>query len=124
MAASLVCGKTQYRVSSVLNRDVRQFGKKFMFDSNEETCWNSDQSVRVSELKVQFQGGFSAKTCRMEGCSVDEDFKVISHFYPEDNNSLQISFITAVYIKLYSLHYYFLFLLEMTLGLEAAYTLD
>lgn len=31
------------RVSSVLNRDVKQFGKKHMFDANEETCWNSDQ---------------------------------------------------------------------------------
>ena len=31
------------RVSSVLNRDVKQFGKKYMFDDNEETCWNSDQ---------------------------------------------------------------------------------
>ncbi|XP_051930860.1 nuclear receptor 2C2-associated protein [Hippocampus zosterae] len=101
MGDSLICGDTQYRVSSVLNRDVKQFGKKFMFDSNEETCWNSDQgdcqwlildfpqSVNVSELKVQFQGGFSAKTCRLEGCSGDGDFTVISHFYPEDNNSLQ-----------------------------------
>ncbi len=34
---------THYRVSSVLNRDVKQFGKKFMFDGDEETCWNSDQ---------------------------------------------------------------------------------
>lgn len=104
------------------------------------------QSVKVSELKVQFQGGFSAKTCRLEGktqrwlfpsislitngflmllsathlfsfscfplqtrcrsvkrsvifplrfsagCPKDGDFTVISHFYPEDNNSLQISF--------------------------------
>ncbi|XP_037104940.1 nuclear receptor 2C2-associated protein isoform X1 [Syngnathus acus] len=101
MADSLICGDTQCRVSSVLNRDVKQFGKKFMFDSNEETCWNSDQgdcqwlildfpqSVRLSEFKVQFQGGFSAKTCRLEGSSVDRDFTVISHFYPEDNNSLQ-----------------------------------
>ncbi|XP_072771181.1 nuclear receptor 2C2-associated protein isoform X2 [Nerophis lumbriciformis] len=67
------------KVSSVLNRDVKQYGKKYMFDSNEETCWNSDQGERqwlvldfpqpimVSELKVQFQGGFSAKTCRLEG---------------------------------------------------------
>ena len=31
------------RVSSVLNRDVKQFGKKFMFDGEEDTCWNSDQ---------------------------------------------------------------------------------
>ncbi|KAI2650405.1 Nuclear receptor 2C2-associated protein [Labeo rohita] len=41
-----------------------------MFDSNEETCWNSDQGesqwvalefpqpVKVSELRLQFQGGF------------------------------------------------------------------
>lgn len=31
------------RVSSVLNRDVKHFGKKHMFDASEETCWNSDQ---------------------------------------------------------------------------------
>ena len=31
------------RVSSVLNRDVKQFGKKHMFDNDDETCWNSDQ---------------------------------------------------------------------------------
>lgn len=85
----------------MLNRDVKQFGKKFMFDSNEETCWNSDQgdcqwvmlefplSVKVSELKVQFQGGFSAKTCRLEGCPKEGDLTEISQFYPEDNNSLQ-----------------------------------
>lgn len=90
-----------FRVSSVLNRDVKQYGKKFMFDCNEETCWNSDQgerqwlilefpeSVRVSEVKVQFQGGFSAKTCRLEGCAKNEEFTVSSHFYPEDNNFLQ-----------------------------------
>lgn len=30
-------------MSSVLNRDTKQFGKKFMFDDDEETCWNSDQ---------------------------------------------------------------------------------
>ncbi|XP_030288963.1 nuclear receptor 2C2-associated protein [Sparus aurata] len=101
MASSLICSDTQSRVSSVLNRDVKQYGKKYMFDSNEETCWNSDQgecqwvilefpqSVRVSQLKVQFQGGFSAKTCKLEGCPKEGDLAMISHFYPEDNNSLQ-----------------------------------
>ncbi|KAM4629735.1 nuclear receptor 2C2-associated protein [Polymixia lowei] len=102
MASSLICCETQSRVSSVLNRDVKQFGKKYMFDCNEETCWNSDQGdfqwvilefpqpVKVSEVKVQFQGGFSGKTCRLEGCPKDGDFTMIGHFYPEDNNSLQI----------------------------------
>nr|XP_040040465.1 nuclear receptor 2C2-associated protein [Gasterosteus aculeatus aculeatus] len=101
MASSLICSETQSRVSSVLNRDVKQYGKKFMFDCNEETCWNSDQGesqwvslefprpVKVSEIKVQFQGGFSAKTCRLDGCPKDGAFAEISHFYPEDNNSLQ-----------------------------------
>ncbi|XP_012671047.1 nuclear receptor 2C2-associated protein isoform X2 [Clupea harengus] len=101
MAASLICSSTQSRVSSVLNRDVKQFGKKYMFDSNEETCWNSDQgdaqwvflefpqSVRVTELRLQFQGGFSGRTCRFHGCLQDNDFALITDFYPEDDNSLQ-----------------------------------
>ncbi|NXA43172.1 NR2CA protein, partial [Eudromia elegans] len=67
------------RVSSVLNRDVKQFGKGHMFDAREETCWNSDQgpvqwvtldfprTVKVSRLHVQFQGGFSSRLCTLEG---------------------------------------------------------
>uniref|UniRef100_A0A673JHG8 Nuclear receptor 2C2-associated protein n=1 Tax=Sinocyclocheilus rhinocerous TaxID=307959 RepID=A0A673JHG8_9TELE len=104
MAESLICNNTQSRVSSVLNRDVKQFGKKFMFDSNEETCWNSDQGesqwvvlefpqpVKVFELRIQFQGGFSGKSCKLEGSAKKEDHKHIVDFYPEDNNCLQISF--------------------------------
>ncbi|XP_077964768.1 nuclear receptor 2C2-associated protein [Gasterosteus aculeatus] len=120
MASSLICSETQSRVSSVLNRDVKQYGKKFMFDCNEETCWNSDQGesqwvslefprpVKVSEIKVQFQGGFSAKTCRLDGCPKDGAFAEISHFYPEDNNSLQISFRLPVQIQIFSSIYYYL----------------
>ncbi|XP_072294602.1 nuclear receptor 2C2-associated protein [Eucyclogobius newberryi] len=99
MASSLICTETQSRVSSVLNRDVKQYGKKYMFDSSEETCWNSDQgecqwvslefpqSVKTAEIKLQFQGGFAAKTCRLEGSRMDGELKIINHFYPEDNNS-------------------------------------
>ncbi|KAI7790895.1 nuclear receptor 2C2-associated protein [Triplophysa rosa] len=103
MAASLICNNTVSRVSSVLNRDVKQFGKKFMFDANEETCWNSDQGgcqwvilefpqpVKATELRLQFQGGFSGKTSKLEGSAEEEDLKHILDFYPEDNNCLQIS---------------------------------
>ena len=31
-----------FRVSSVLNRDNKQFGKSHMFDGK-DTCWNSDE---------------------------------------------------------------------------------
>ncbi|NXH88390.1 NR2CA protein, partial [Edolisoma coerulescens] len=67
------------RVSSVLNRDVKQFGKQHLFDGSEETCWNSDQGtsqwvtldfpqpVKVSQLHIQFQGGFSSRLCTLEG---------------------------------------------------------
>ncbi|KAF1565626.1 UNVERIFIED_CONTAM: Nuclear receptor 2C2-associated protein, partial [Eudyptes pachyrhynchus] len=92
------------RVSSVLNRDVKQFGKKHMFDRSEETCWNSDQgtcqwvtldfprTVKVSQLHIQFQGGFSSRLCTLEGCRAGEGLVKISDLYPEDINAMQISF--------------------------------
>lgn len=47
------------------------------------------QSVKISEIKVQFQGGFAAKACRLEGGLQDGEFKAVNQFYPEDDNSLQ-----------------------------------
>ncbi|XP_059494439.1 nuclear receptor 2C2-associated protein [Stegostoma tigrinum] len=101
MAVSLVCEETGSRVSSVLNRDVKQFGKKFLFDRNEDTCWNSDQgpsqwvllefpqTVRVTELQLQFQGGFTGRACRLEGGRKGSNLVKIADFYPEDTNCLQ-----------------------------------
>ncbi|XP_019615318.1 PREDICTED: nuclear receptor 2C2-associated protein-like isoform X1 [Branchiostoma belcheri] len=89
------------RVSSVLNRDVKQFGKKFMFDGDEETCWNSDQGspqwilvefseeVCPQEIQLQFQGGFVGKDCRLEVSSGGGELARFMDFYPEDVNSLQ-----------------------------------
>jgi len=68
----------EYRVSSVLNNDRKQFGKKYLFDGNEETCWNSDRgspqwiefsfpsTKQVTQLVIQFQGGFASKACVLE----------------------------------------------------------
>nr|XP_028569754.1 nuclear receptor 2C2-associated protein [Podarcis muralis] len=100
-ATSLICSGTVSRVSSVLNRDVKQFGKKFMFDGNEETCWNSDQgatqwltlefpqAVRASQVQIQFQGGFASQKCVVQGCQNGGDLSPVAEFYPEDTNSLQ-----------------------------------
>ncbi|XP_005090226.1 nuclear receptor 2C2-associated protein isoform X2 [Aplysia californica] len=90
------------RVSSVLNRDVKQFGKQFLFDGDDETCWNSDQGspqwillefeeeVSVSEIHVQFQGGFSGKECWIEAACQGEDLQKIHNFYPENINPSQV----------------------------------
>lgn len=39
----LTAAPTTIRVSSTLNRDARQWGKKHLIDGSDETCWNSDQ---------------------------------------------------------------------------------
>ena len=30
-------------VSSVLSADTKQYGKKFLIDDDDDTCWSSDQ---------------------------------------------------------------------------------
>ncbi|KAM5191284.1 nuclear receptor 2C2-associated protein isoform 1-T1 [Mantella aurantiaca] len=101
MVASVICADTVSRVSSVLQRDVKQFGKKFLFDHRDETCWNSDQGssqwiiiefpqmVNVSEIHIQFQGGFSSRNCILEGSLKNEELETVTEFYPEDINALQ-----------------------------------
>ena len=38
-------------VSSVLDRNGKEYGKQFLLDGEEDTCWNSDQ-VRETPAKV------------------------------------------------------------------------
>ncbi len=88
------------KVSSVLNRNVKEFGKKFLLDGREDTCWNSDQGspqyiqivfndnlkINIAEIRIMFQGGFAGKECQVEVngyCDKKLDF------HPEDNNKLQ-----------------------------------
>lgn len=35
--------KCKISVSSVLDRNAKEYGKKFLLDDREDTCWNSDQ---------------------------------------------------------------------------------
>uniref|UniRef100_A0A3B1JSL7 Nuclear receptor 2C2-associated protein n=1 Tax=Astyanax mexicanus TaxID=7994 RepID=A0A3B1JSL7_ASTMX len=47
------------------------------------------EPVKVSELRLQFQGGFSGRSCKLEGCNKEGNLEHIEDFYPEDDNSLQ-----------------------------------
>ncbi|KAM4052403.1 nuclear receptor 2C2-associated protein isoform 2-T2 [Anomaloglossus baeobatrachus] len=103
MVATVLCSRVVSRVSSVLQRDVKQFGKQYLLDRKEETCWNSDQGssqwitlefphkVCISEIHIQFQGGFSSRSCVLQGCLKEGELVKIAEFYPEDNNALQVS---------------------------------
>ena len=70
--SNLLSDQSQFtaKVSTVLNKNVKEFGKKFLFDNREDTCWNSDQGTpqfisltfdsvikTISEIQIQFQGG-------------------------------------------------------------------
>lgn len=113
MSKSVLAGADfESRVSSVLNRDVRSFGKKHLFDGREDTCWNSEQGrpqwvhlqfpagqaaggVTVGAVALMFQGGFVGKDCRLEALvggagDAPARFETRLRFYPEDNNRLQV----------------------------------
>ncbi|XP_027204398.2 nuclear receptor 2C2-associated protein [Dermatophagoides pteronyssinus] len=89
-------------VSSVLNKDHKQFGKSYLTDGNEETCWNSDEGnfqwilctfhypFILNELNIQFQGGFSCKKILIKYLNhKDQQELGESIIYCEDNNLTQ-----------------------------------
>ena len=45
--------KTKLSVSSVLDRNAREYGKKFLVDGEDDTCWNSDQVWQVDGLTYE-----------------------------------------------------------------------
>jgi len=91
----------EIKVSSVLNRQVREYGKMFMFDGREDTCWNSDQGTpqwiriefederEIAQVQFMFQGGFAGKTCWIEVPNEDDVYEKLQDIYPEDINKLQ-----------------------------------
>ena len=93
----------QSRVSSVLNRASKEYGKQFMLDGQEDTCWNSDQgspqwvtlhfeqAVNVTEVQLMFQGGFVGKECEVlvATAAAAGAGSSVARFYPDDNNTLQ-----------------------------------
>ncbi|KAJ3164204.1 Nuclear receptor 2C2-associated protein [Geranomyces variabilis] len=116
-APSSLISSAQIRVSSTLNRDVRSYGKQFLTDGSDETCWNSDQgspqhitihladkdtaAASVCELHLMFQGGFAGKECTLLGQSATTTdagdstdpaaaWETLLDFYPVDANHLQV----------------------------------
>lgn len=84
-------------VSSVLDQNGKEYGKQFLNDGNEDTCWYSDQgnpqyiklrffekqSFSKLKLEVQFQGGFAGEKCAL----TSKSFSI--PFHPKDSNDLQ-----------------------------------
>ncbi|XP_055378404.1 nuclear receptor 2C2-associated protein [Condylostylus longicornis] len=93
--------KFKCSVSSVLNKDVKQNGKNFMFDSIDETAWSSEQGNSqwinilfeepqdVKYFNIQFQGGFAGKDLKVDVENIDNTLIHSQEFYPEDINSIQ-----------------------------------
>ncbi|CAL8083115.1 unnamed protein product [Orchesella dallaii] len=107
MSKSIIKEIQVYRVSSVLNNDRKLYGKKYLFDGKDETCWNSDggspqwiefsfpDTKSVEQLIIQFQGGFAAKSCMLQaifdstedpaGTGATNTYQ----FHPKDSNTSQ-----------------------------------
>ena len=100
----------QLKVSSVLNRDVKNYGKQYLMDGNDETCWNSNQGlpqwiqldypslISLHEIQIMFQGGFAASQMELQIKSTngnnengldEKEWETIHTFYPQDKNNLQ-----------------------------------
>ena len=92
------------KVSSVLNKDTKSYGKQHLTDGSLETCWNSDQGPNQfiliqfsspvdtipSKISFMFQGGFVGRSVQIHGWSQSvSDAKLIDTVYPEDINSMQ-----------------------------------
>ncbi|CAF1026202.1 unnamed protein product [Adineta ricciae] len=104
---------TQLRVSSVLNKDNKNYGKKNLIDGSEETCWNSEagssQWIQItpttpfalSSVAIKFQGGFAAKRFAVECRQADGTFTSTAEFYPDDHGKLQISFFRFCFLSIH-----------------------
>jgi len=101
-------GISSVKVSSVLNKNNKEFGKKFLLDGDCETCWQSDKSndktqvislkfeekKQISKIRFQFQGGFAATKVQF-----NQDLTI----HPKDSNqvqSFQIDYLVESDLKL------------------------
>ncbi|KAF9326327.1 Nuclear receptor 2C2-associated protein [Podila minutissima] len=98
---SLLNADCRLKVSSVLNKETALYGKQFLTDDSEETCWNSEagtpqfividfgRQVNIDTIQLMFQGGFVGKTCQVQRWTDEGAFVDMTRFYPDDINPLQ-----------------------------------
>ncbi|KAG0360381.1 Nuclear receptor 2C2-associated protein [Podila minutissima] len=98
---SLLNADCRLKVSSVLNKETTLYGKQFLTDDSEETCWNSEagtpqfividfgRQVNIDTIQLMFQGGFVGKTCQVQRWTDEGAFVDMTRFYPDDINPLQ-----------------------------------
>lgn len=55
------------------------------------------EEVSVKEIQIQFQGGFVGKECCLEGGTSSSSLTPFFEFYPDDFNTLQVSFSNFTY---------------------------
>ncbi|XP_011503583.1 PREDICTED: nuclear receptor 2C2-associated protein, partial [Ceratosolen solmsi marchali] len=104
------------RVSSVLNKNGKIYGKQFMFDKNDETCWNSDcgspqwivlnyyKEINLTSLEIQFQGGFAGLKCQIQAGSNLKNLNYFQDIFPENSNSIQLfKLISVIKAKIFKL---------------------
>ncbi|KAF9098006.1 Nuclear receptor 2C2-associated protein [Mortierella sp. GBA35] len=100
---TLLNADCRIKVSSVLNRETTLYGKQFLTDDSEETCWNSEagtpqfividfgRKVNIESFQLMFQGGFVGKTCQVLAWTDQGEFVDMMRFYPEDINPFPVA---------------------------------
>lgn len=88
--------------SSVLQKNGKLYGAANALEDSDSKCWNSDQgenqsyvikfgrSVRVKELKIQFQAGFSSEFIKVQVPSTGGNWEEVDELEPQDSLGLQI----------------------------------
>ncbi|KAF9951771.1 Nuclear receptor 2C2-associated protein [Mortierella alpina] len=89
---TLLNADCRIKVSSVLNRETALYGKQFLTDNSEETCWNSEsgtpqfividfgRKVQIEAIQLMFQGGFVGKTCQVLAWTDQAEFTDMMRF--------------------------------------------
>ncbi|KAL7640743.1 UNVERIFIED_CONTAM: hypothetical protein RMT77_009018 [Armadillidium vulgare] len=99
----LLSEKCELKTSTVLNKNSKEYGKQFLIDGSDETCWCSDSGipqwvaikwdkpVNVFKIEAKFQGGFCGNRDTTIEAWDDEakSWKLIENWPLEDIGSKQ-----------------------------------